>query len=93
MIAALILQPSRLFEGPHANARGVRAIGILDCPITCFQTGCVEGLLDVCPGPGLTTPYWHRSVGSMKIIPNVEIVLRLSKVRQYLVIRPFIVCP
>ncbi len=32
-----------------------------------------------------------RSVRSMEIIPNVEIMLRFSEVRQYLVIRPFIV--
>src|SRR6266446_3143225 len=52
----------------------------------------MESLLDGRPGTRLTAPDGNRSVRAVAIIIlNVEIALRFAKVRQDLVIRPFIV--
>src|SRR5271170_6511621 len=52
----------------------------------------MESLLDGRPGTCLTAPDRHRTVRAMAIVVlNVEIVFRFAKVRQHLVVRPFII--
>src|SRR5215472_18663439 len=52
----------------------------------------MESLLDGGPGTRLTAPDGHRSVRAVAIIIlDIEIAFRFAKIRQDLVIRPFIV--
>src|SRR5687768_3663757 len=81
----------QVVRGRHAKARGVWAVRILRGAESRLQTSGMEGFLDVGPGTRLTAPYGHGSFCPVEIILDVEIVLRFSKVRQYLGIRPFFV--
>src|SRR5712691_13359079 len=81
----------QVVRGRHAKASGVLAIRIRRGAEPRLHTGGMEGLLDGRPGPGLTAPDGQGSVRAMAIILHVEIMLRFSKVRQDLGIRPFLV--
>src|SRR5205814_9885228 len=74
-----------------AKAGGVQPSLVICDAVRRLHTGAVESLLEGRPRTCLTAPDGHRSVRAMAIILNVEVMLRFAKIRQDLVIRPFIV--
>ena len=53
----------------------------------------VEGFLQGRPVLPFMTPYWDRSIGPMKVIPKVVVVLDLTEVRKDLYVGPLVVPP
>ena len=92
VIAVLIRTPSDVVRRRHAEAGGVQAVRVVRGAEPRLHTGGMESLLDGRPRTRLAAPDGHRPVRAMAIIVlNVEITLRFAKVRQDLVIRPFVV--
>ena len=85
--------PAQVVGRRHADAGGVRPVGVLHGGVTLGQAGIVEGLLDVRPRAGYPTPHRHRAVRAVIVVLDVHVVFHLAIEGQHLIVRPFIVAP
>ena len=82
---------AQVVGGRHADAGGVRAVGVLHRAVAFGQAGVVEGFLDVRPRTRLTPAYRHGAVRAVVVVLDVQIALHLPVEGQDLCVGPLVV--